>query len=92
MRNPRDSFTVSNGKITDPAVMARLRLHLDEDALVIEHRFFPGEKTRHRFICADYAELELYLREHGRPGDSFYMWSFLANCRSDNMVEKGKVP
>jgi hypothetical protein len=88
----RDSFVIDGGRVTDPAVLARLRLHLDEDALVIEHRFFPSERTRHRFICDDFAELERYLREHSKPGDSFYFWSFLANCRTDNALERGKVP
>jgi hypothetical protein len=88
----RDSFMIEHGRITDPAVLARLRLHLDEDALVIEHRFFPSERTRHRFICDDFTELERYLREHSKPGDSFYFWSFLANCRTDNTLERGKVP
>jgi hypothetical protein len=88
----RDSFIIEGGRITDSAVLARIRLHLDEDALVIEHRFFPSERTRHRFICDDFAELERYLREHGKPGDTFYIWSFLANCRVDNTLERGKVP
>jgi hypothetical protein len=92
MTTTRDSFTIEHGKIIDPTVLARLRLHLDEDALVIEHRFFPSERTRHRFICDDFAELERYLREHSKPGDSFYFWSFLANCRTDNTLERGKVP
>ncbi|MEO8845133.1 MAG: hypothetical protein ABI591_24655 [Kofleriaceae bacterium] len=92
MTTTRESFIIDAGRIADPEVLARLRLHLDEDALVIEHRFFPSERTRHRFICDDFAELERYLREHSKPGDSFSFWSFLANCRTDNTLERGKVP
>jgi hypothetical protein len=78
--------------INHPDVLARLRLQLDDDVLVIEHRFFPGERARHRFICDDFVELERYLKEHGKPGDSFSIWSFFANCRSDNAIESGRVP
>ncbi len=78
--------------ITHPDVLARLRLQLDEDVLVIEHRFFPNERKLHRFICETFEQLEGYLKEHAKVGDTFTFWSFFGACRRDNAIEVGKVP
>lgn len=88
-----DMWTTDGLRITDDDVMQRLRNILEQSALIIEHRFFLGGRAPHLFICEDPEELERYVLNEARPGDSFWIWSFELVCRDENPVIGGaKVP
>jgi len=86
-------WTMTGPRITDTDVLARLRRILDDESpLVVEHRFFQGSRAPHRFVCDDADALDEYLATRTRPGDSFYLWSFLECCTDERVVANGKVP
>jgi hypothetical protein len=88
-----DDWNTEGARITDPAVVARLRKILeDESPLIVEHRFYLGASSPHWFVLTNGDELEEYLRSRTRPGDSIYMWNFGERCRTENAVALGKVP
>lgn len=88
-----DDWTRAGARITDEDVLARLRRIIEnESAVIVEHRFYLGSRSPHRFISDDFDKLETYLRDNARPGDSFYVWQFEDCCREDNLAERGKIP
>jgi hypothetical protein len=92
MHDP-DGWSESGARITDAQVLERLRKVLEEQgAVIVEHRFYRGARSPSRYVFDSFEELEAYLREKTRPGDSFYMWSFEATCTDDKVLEHGKVP
>ena len=88
-----DNWTTHGARITDPEVLVELRRILDDgSALIVEHRHYRAARAPHRFICDRPDALDEYLRQHSRPGDSFWVWRFDACCRDENSVSVGKVP
>ena len=88
-----DQWSVDGNRITDPEILSGLRRILeDESPLIVEHRFYRRASAPHRFVCDSFDELEEYLRNAGRKGDSFYFWRYQDCCRDDNHVEAAKVP
>lgn len=89
-----DDWTRDGLRITDPEMMRRVAEVLEHDSpLIVEHRFYRGSRAPHRFVCETVVELEQYLRDHARAGDSFWMWSFEQVCRDDNpVVAAAKMP
>ena len=88
-----DEWTIAGMRVTDDEVLRRLRSIIeDESDLIVEHRFYRGARSPHRFICDDFIDLEHYLRTKVDPGDSFYFWRFEECCRDDNVTERGKFP
>ena len=88
-----DHWSTDGVRITEKSVLNRIRLIIEhESAVIVEHRFYRGSRSPHRFVCDDYDALEAYLREHTARGDSFYVWHFERCCRDDNVSETGKIP
>jgi hypothetical protein len=64
----------------------------DDSDLVVEHRFYRGSRSPYRFVCSRISELEVYLRDNARPGDSFVFWRFDDCCRDENIDAQAKFP
>ncbi|MBK9033553.1 MAG: hypothetical protein IPL61_20195 [Myxococcales bacterium] len=64
----------------------------DESAVIVEHRHFRGARAPTRMIFDDHAELERYLADAARPGDSFWFWHYERACPSETALGHGKVP
>ena len=64
----------------------------NESAVIVEHRFYRGARSPHRFVCDDFADLEKYLKDSTYPGDSIYCWKFEACCTNENSIVAGKMP
>ena len=88
-----DEWTTTGDRITDDAILRRLRTLIDdESAIIVEHRHYRGSRAPTRLVYDDADAFEAYVRENGRPGDSFYIWAFETCCRDDNTVANGKIP
>lgn len=85
-------WTSDGNRITDEAVRTKLRVIAARSALIVEHRFYMGGRAAHSFVCEDVDELEAYIAAHASPGDSFWVWDYVAVCRDDNAAVTGKVP
>jgi hypothetical protein len=72
--------------------LAALRSAMEETPLIVEHRFYRGSRAPDRLVFDGADELEAYLRERTRPGDSFWVWRWDLLCRDDNPLAHGKVP
>ena len=68
------------------------RIMASESALIVEHRFFRGSRSPHRFICEDPEELAVYLHSSARPGDAFFFWRIEQLCSEANIVARAKMP
>lgn len=86
-----DDWTFDGSRVED--LLPRLRTVIeDESDLIIEHRYYRGSRAPARFVCADWAMLEKYVRENAAPGDGFVVWRFDDCCRSDNVLASAKEP
>jgi hypothetical protein len=70
--------------------LAALRSALEETPLIVEHRFYRGASSPERRVFENADDLEAYLRERTRPGDSVWIWRFDSLCRDDNALARGK--
>jgi len=80
-----------------PNIMASEQLQalkrvLEESFVIVEHRFYYGSRAPQVTVFDDFEELETYLRENARPGDSIWCWRYDQLCRDDNSLTHGKVP
>jgi hypothetical protein len=81
------------GDVLDEKSLERLQHVIENESdIVVEHRFYRGARSPHRFVCGDYDELRVYLASHARPGDSFYFWALERCCTVENAELHGKVP
>jgi hypothetical protein len=89
-----DEWIADGLRITDDETLLRMRQILEnESPLIIEHRFYRGSRSPHRFICEAFDDLETYLRDRARHGDSFWLWRFEQVCQDQNAVIAGaKMP
>jgi len=78
--------------ILDAGTLAVLRSTLEDTPLIVEHRFYRGSSSPDRRVFENADDLEAYLRERTRPGDSIWIWRFDTLCRDDNSLAHGKVP
>jgi hypothetical protein len=72
--------------------LAALRSALEETLLIVEHRYYRGSRSPGRYIFEEFELLEEHLREHGRPGDAFWVWRFDQLCRDDTALTHAKIP
>jgi hypothetical protein len=87
-----DEWTIT-GAVLDNVALAALRPILeDESPVIVEHRFYRGASAPHRFLVERHEDLVAYVRERGRPGDSFYFWVFERCCPDSQAVAHGKLP
>ena len=68
-----------------------LRLTLEESFVIVEHRFLGGPGPRVT-VFSEFDELQQYLRQNARPGDSIWCWRYDQLCRDDNSLTHGKYP
>jgi len=83
---------VVGASTTDVERLARLRSVLEESFVIVEHRFYFGSRAPHIFVVDNFDDLDAYLREKTRPGDSLWFWRYDELCRDDNPITHGKVP
>jgi len=75
---------VVGASTTDVERLARLRSVLEESFVIVEHRFYFGSRAPHIFVVDNFDDLDAYLREKTRPGDSLWFWRYDELCRDDN--------
>jgi len=60
--------------------------------VIVEHRFYGGSRAPHRFITDDPDDLEDYVRNRTKPGDSLWFWRFDECCTEERAFKNGKRP
>jgi hypothetical protein len=85
---------VSEWTIEGPNLLSTetLKRALEVSRVIVEHRFYQGSRAPEITVFDSFENLETYLREHARAGDSFWCWSYDELCRDDNALTHGKVP
>jgi hypothetical protein len=88
----RDEWSKSGFDISSPDILVKIKAALEQEPIILEHRFYRGSRAPDRLIFDDYADFSKYLESHARPGDSFHVWRYSALCRDDNILLSGKYP
>lgn len=88
-----DGWSTDGARITDPAVLERVRRVVDEEGpIIVEHRFYRGSAAPERRIFGDADDFRAYLDAHASAGDAIWVWSFAAVCGDDAALVHGKCP
>lgn len=75
-----------------PDRLAAIKRVLEESFVIVEHRFYRGAWAPQITVFDEFEQLEAYLRDKARDGDSIWCWRYDEVCRDDNAVTHGKLP
>jgi hypothetical protein len=89
---PEDEWGKEAPNIMTEERLALVRRILEESPVIVEHRFYRGSRAPDRMVFDSFESFKEYLRQHGQPGDSFWVWRFDSLCRDDNPLTHGKCP
>jgi hypothetical protein len=75
------------------SLLSKIRAVIEnESAVIVEHRFYKGARSPHRFVCDDFEELQQYLKASTSAGDAIHCWHFETCCTDQNSMITAKIP
>jgi hypothetical protein len=87
-----DEWTKAGVSILATESLEKIRRVLDEQPIIVEHRFFRSSSSPSRLIFDEYEDFFDYVKSQARAGDHFLIWAYSELCRNDNSVAHGKYP
>lgn len=88
-----DEWTEQGSRVTDEGFLDAIRRTIEEESsVIIEHRFYRGGRSPHRFVCDQFAALLEYINSETGPGDALWFWRFDECCLDGNAAASGKIP
>ena len=87
-----DDWSKAGVNILAPELLTKVRNILEQEPIILEHRFYKGSSAPLRLIFDEYEDFLNHLESRARPGDRFLIWGYSKLCRDDNYLADGKYP